>query len=307
MVIAIGSVTSVPALVEGDDKNEVEESGDDDSVWEDVNSSDEEEEVEEENDEDSNSKDDDKTLSAEQLDMLAGRTVSYQLQARLLNICSSICYLIGDATKAVQCLRLSAQCSRNAARLSTDRQAPASYLHLDESGTISSPLGELIPFLDTSTSSSSLSSVGPERCLLLDTYVKLGSLLSDMDEVEEAHELFQLALKIDPRSAPALTHSAENEIQKSNFEGALQLLLKAKQSAQSDQVTMRLHKLKVATSQLFGNNANGQVSSSLSSLQQAQVVERIGQEAQQNLLSSVISLLALSRFRVSPTSPEVSS
>jgi Tfp pilus assembly protein PilF len=127
-----------------------------------------------------------------------------------------------------------------------------------------------------------------------------------MDEVEEAHELFQLALKIDPRSAPALTHSAENEIQKSNFEGALQLLLKAKQSAQSDQVTMRLHKLKVATSQLFGNNTNGQVSSSLSFLQQTQIVERIGQEAQQNLLSSVISLLALSRFRVSPTSPEVS-
>lgn len=304
--VMVGPITPVATLIKGDDKNVVESTDDSDSVWEDVASEDEDDEASEETGDDSASTNEvDKVLTAEQMTTLESRTVSYQLQARLLNVCSSICYLIGDATKAVQCLRLSSQCFRNSIRLSTDCRIPSSHFYIDESGVVSSPLGELIPFdrIATDSASSSLYNA-PERNLLLDTYIRLGSLLSDMDEVEEAQDLFKLALKIDPRSASALTHSAENEIQKSNFEGALELLKKAKQVSQSNQITTRLHKLKLATSQLFGDN--GQLSSNMPTAQQALVVENIGQQAQQNSLSTIISLLALAQFRESPNSPEVS-
>lgn len=90
--------------------------------------------------------------------------VSVPIRARLLNLCSVAAYLLGDAEGAVTCLRAS----------------------LD-----ATPLRQDVTELGSEAGSSGGGSIDP--CGLIDSAIKLGALLCDMDERKEASEVLSKA------------------------------------------------------------------------------------------------------------------
>lgn len=63
----------------------------------------------------------------------------------------------------------------------------------------------------------------------MDSSVKLGSLLIDMDQLEEAETILNNVQKVNP-TAVAYLHQAELQIHKNDFHSAVKLLMKAQKA-----------------------------------------------------------------------------
>jgi len=171
---------------------------------------DEEEDEEEWEDEDSEDKSESSDAShksdeeeEEEEDAASIIQVSRPLRARLFNLCAVAAYLSGDASGAVQCLRASLHA----------QPLPSSSLR--------APV------------------VGPEALAAVDAAIKLGALLVDMDEREEAGEVLDSALAGAEEvrtndgglraaaSATAMLHAAELKIHELDYDAAVNYLGRA--------------------------------------------------------------------------------
>ena len=177
-------------------------------------------------------------------------SVSPQLLARLMSLCSSFAYICGDTNSALKCLRYSC-------------------------------------YLDAR---------------LTDSFVKLGSLLVDTDEVETAAEIFDAALDRDPLNPFIYMHKAELMINLNDFAAALTLLKRA-------HGLLRNSKSEVPRppSAFFGysftaeeDNEKLEKNTEGRPLQDSRILFR-----QSELVSNVNALLAVVHFRADPANPEV--
>ena len=89
--------------------------------------------------------------------------ISAPIHARLLNVCSVAAYLLGDAQGAVKCLRASLEL------LPVTREH--GYDDLKDDGKLLDPCG------------------------LIDSAIKLGALLCDMDERDEAKHMLETTIE----------------------------------------------------------------------------------------------------------------
>jgi Tetratricopeptide repeat len=74
-----------------------------------------------------------------------------------------------------------------------------------------------------------MSVVLPTGGALVDSSVKLGSLLIDMDQLEEAETILNKVQKVNP-TAVAYLHQAELQIHKNDFHAAVKLLMNAQKA-----------------------------------------------------------------------------
>jgi tetratricopeptide (TPR) repeat protein len=74
-----------------------------------------------------------------------------------------------------------------------------------------------------------MSIISPTGGALVDSSVKLGSLLIDMDQLEEAETILNKVQKVNP-TAVAYLHQAELHIHKNDFHAAVKLLMKAQKA-----------------------------------------------------------------------------
>ena len=171
-------------------------SGDDDEdegAWEDCDDGDEADD-EDDNEEDGQGDDDDEEEDggnskrsvklAAAAAVVASRVVSYPLQARLLSLCSSVSYLAGDAIGAVQCLRGSLAATRNTLALQT-LQAKALLSAQEKSVSASAASAAEAADEEKRGLEQRERAAAAARLVLGDTLVKLASLLTDMDELDE--------------------------------------------------------------------------------------------------------------------------
>jgi len=171
----------------------------------------EEEEEEEWDDEDSEDKSEasgagNNSNEEEEDDDANAIQVSRPLRARLFNLCAVAAYLSGDASGAVQCLRASLGA----------QPLPSSSLR--------APV------------------VGAEALAAVDAAIKLGALLVDMDEREEAGEVLDSALAGAEEvrtndgglraaaSATAMLHAAELKIHELDYDAAVNYLGRAERA-----------------------------------------------------------------------------
>ena len=116
---------------------------------------------------------------------------------------------------------------------------------------------------------------------LTDSLIKLGSLLVDVDEVDEATDLLKTAIEQDPLNPFAYMHRAELQMHQNDFRGAIESLQRANQLAID-----------------FNIRKNG-----CSSIEQIRAQQ--DEFRQLELLSNLKALLAVAHFRADPSDPEV--
>ena len=260
---------------------------------------------------------------------MTSRVVSYALQARLLNLCSSLLYLSGDAVHAIECLRNSLIASKNVLILN-NIHFTHDYSDSDNNSTDNNNLW--IPYDSNNTnnstsSSSSNNKVEEEEGLIKDTEIKLASLLTDMDETDEAEKLLKSVLKKDGRNLYALVHLSELYIHQSKFEQAMSLLSDAKYYSYNQYDTIIDIRKQSSTNldtfnQLFEcptvqNNNNRNELFQVSSFKRRSkneikdihfykkyIQDKLTLHLHKSMISSIFSLMSAAMFRLHPAEPE---
>ena len=116
---------------------------------------------------------------------------------------------------------------------------------------------------------------------LTDSFIKLGSLLVDVDEVDEAEELLRLAVGQDPLNPFAYMHTAELNMHQNEFHAALESLQRANQLANHRSVQRK---------------GDSVVEEAKAKQDEFRAME---------LSSNIKALLAVAQFRADPSDPEV--
>ncbi len=217
--------------------------------------------------------------------------ISLPLRARLLNLCSIAAYLQGDATGAVRCLRASLCASPLSAAQSDDKTTD------EASGTV--------------------------LCRgIIDSAVKLGALLCDMDEREEAQTVLELAVEASQArisqytgvrwgatatggdaqqeaiaatsATTAYLHLAELAIHQTDYNGAAKVLQQA----------MRMAKRGLTAKSNTEGSPGPTGSLQEGDLAYVQGIPEPSTASLHLLQTNVLSLLGVVMFRQSPTEPD---
>jgi tetratricopeptide (TPR) repeat protein len=152
-------------------------------------------------------------------------------------------------------------------------------------------------------------SVGEDRLgdgTLLDAVVKLGSLLIDMDELDEAASVLVDASRRcgshGDAAAVVLLHRAELLVNKSEFHGAVALLRQAQKIVQGPETEWV--SAETAPALVCPRNQPQAVQEAFECEQRRRT--RLSLAARRALRANVYALLGVAQFRCSPSSPELS-
>ena len=116
---------------------------------------------------------------------------------------------------------------------------------------------------------------------LTDSLIKLGSLLVDVDEVDEATELLRSAIDQDPLNPFAYMHTAELHMHQNEFDSAIEILQRANQLATNLSIQRK------------GDSSSHEMKT------------KHGEFRVMELCSNIRALIAVAQFRADPSDPEV--
>jgi len=169
-----------------------------------------------------------------------------------------------------------------------------------EYSTVSSKLRARLVNLCGSLAYLSGDSIGALKCFrlsklldneLLDSYIKLGALLVDMDDIEEASELYAEVKAIDPGNPYLYIHQAEATLSLNEYQLTTQILKQAKRIA-SQATSSRSYSL---SSELIKKHGDRLLGQALLTRIEKRRVEAIGR-----LESNLYALEGIALFRLDP-------